>query len=124
MGRLSGHHEMVNDQGEGKCSVPMFMMGGPAGFCDKPAYGKRPPCRTFYNYCANREQRLDNKYDGYVPALACPGHGGPSVRTFMDGDKWCAVNPDFINLQESPVGFGNTQQDAMKDLATPRPESR
>jgi|GEM_PF-4317576 len=35
---------------------------------------------------------------------------------FKDGDQWCCVFGDFINLQESPAGFGNTQSDALVDL--------
>lgn len=69
------HHELTN--GEGKCSVPMWMNGCPAGFCDKPAYGERPPCGTYWNHAAGERQRFDLKYDGYVPGLACEGHGGP-----------------------------------------------
>ena len=39
MSQLSTHHqELVN--GEGRCSVPMWMMGIPSGFCDALAYGK------------------------------------------------------------------------------------
>ena len=30
------------------------------------------------------------------------------IRIFLDGDKWCAVRGDFINLQESIAGFGET----------------
>ncbi len=33
-----------------------------------------------------------------------------------DGDKWCATYTDFINLQESPAGFGDTQEEAKADL--------
>jgi len=35
----------------------------------------------------------------------------------MDGDKWCATTPGFINLQESPAGFGDTCLEALADLA-------
>jgi hypothetical protein len=38
------------------------------------------------------------------------------VRVFQDGNCMCAVFPDFINLQESPAGFGNTEEEAVKDL--------
>lgn len=37
-----------------------------------------------------------------------------------DGDRWCATFGDFINLQESPAGFGSTVLDALADLAQPR----
>ncbi len=36
----------------------------------------------------------------------------------MDGNQWCATLPDFINLQESPAGFGDTQDGAIANLAT------
>lgn len=35
---------------------------------------------------------------------------------YMDGNKWCAVDRHFINLQESPAGFGDTCLEAMADL--------
>ena len=92
--RLGERHKAVDEYGRGLCSVPMFRGEGvPAGFCDTEAYGERDS-RT--------------QYDGYVPALACPGHGGPTTRVYKDGVAWCAVHPDFVNLQESAAGFGRT----------------
>ena len=35
---------------------------------------------------------------------------------FRDGTHWCCVRPDFINLQESPVGFGLTFKEAHDDF--------
>ena len=63
----------------GLCSVPMWADGCPAGTCDCKAYGERPKGATFWNYAANEEQRLDGRYNGYVPGLACPAHGGPKT---------------------------------------------
>lgn len=74
--RLSKWHEELTD-GVGKCSVPMWRMGLPAGFCDEPAYGNYIPGETFRNGWTGERQRFDGKYTGYVPALACPNHGGP-----------------------------------------------
>ena len=37
-------------------------------------------------------------------------------KIFMDGNLWCAVNELFINLQESPAGFGLTPSVALKEL--------
>jgi hypothetical protein len=34
----------------------------------------------------------------------------------MDGNMWCAVDRHFINLQESPAGFGVTALEAMAEL--------
>lgn len=35
---------------------------------------------------------------------------------FLDGNKWCCVFGDFVNLQESPAGFGDTQDAALAEL--------
>ena len=65
MASIDQHHRELTN-GVGKCSVPMWCMGLPAGFCDADAYG---------------EPTKDGqaRYTGYVPALACPGHGGPDA---------------------------------------------
>ncbi len=34
----------------------------------------------------------------------------------MDGDQWFARFPDFVNVQESPAGFGNTRWNALVEL--------
>lgn len=70
------HHELVS--GVGKCSVPMWQMGCPAGFCDEPAYGERPPGQQFRVAYSGEMKRLDGRYNGYIPGLACPNHGGPN----------------------------------------------
>jgi hypothetical protein len=116
MSVLCEPNKQLNDLGIGKCSVPMWMNGCPAGFCDEPAYGLRPDSKEYMNYCINEMQRVDGRYAGYVPALACCGHGGPKSRVFRDGNMFCAVFPDFINLQESPAGFGPTEAEARTEL--------
>ena len=63
----------------GRCSVPMWAAGIPAGTCDRKAYGERPPSRLWMNYAAGRMMREDLRFDGYVPGLACPDHGGPEA---------------------------------------------
>lgn len=115
MSTLWKHHQELNSCGEGKCSVPMWMGGGPAGFCDRTAYGERPRAEVFRRW-DGYEYRADGLYAGYVPALACPMHGGPKVRVFRDGNAWCAVHPDFINLQESAAAFGDTPNEAAAAL--------
>lgn len=35
---------------------------------------------------------------------------------FKDGNQWCATYADFINLQESPAGFGETWEEAARGL--------
>lgn len=113
--RTSKQHEELDAYGVGKCSVPMWSGGGPAGFCDAPAYGRRMPT-TWRRDASGRQYPEDGRYSGYVPALACPHHGGPQVRTFKDGAAWCAVHPDFTNLQESDAGFGDTPEQSIKSL--------
>lgn len=34
---------------------------------------------------------------------------------FADGNVWCAVGPDFIDLVKSRAGFGYTPEDAYAD---------
>lgn len=46
-----------------------------------------------------------------------PTFSGTSVRVFRDGDQWCAVGHSFINLQESPAGFGDTRVAALLSLS-------
>lgn len=36
---------------------------------------------------------------------------------FKDGESWCCVFGDFVDLQESPAGFGETFDDAISDLS-------
>lgn len=122
MARLSNRHRELDAEGRGSCSVPMWMNGMPAGFCDKTAYGERPQCQE-WRAATGEVFRYDHKYSGYVPALACPAHGGPATRVFKDGDKFCAVDPDFVNLQESPAGFGDTPEEARAALAKARGEA-
>jgi hypothetical protein len=33
-----------------------------------------------------------------------------------DGDAWCAVGQDFVDLQQSPAGFGDTPDEAVGAL--------
>lgn len=66
---LMEHHKRIV-HGEGKCSVPMWSGGVPAGFCDLRAYGERV--------------HLD-QYGGYVTGLACEQHGGPTLEEFLVG---------------------------------------
>lgn len=125
MSRMSEHHQKLDKHGVGRCSVPMWQGGSPSGFCDEFAFGERPYSPERYSYCTGEYMRDDCRYNGYVPGLACPGHGGPSPKTYKDGSAWCAVTPAFVNLQESPAGFGDTIHEAIraleKELRRPQP---
>jgi len=122
MSVMSENHQKLDEHGIGKCSVPMWCDGLPAGFCDKDAYGERPESKTWRG-ADGYERREDGRYAGFVPALACPAHGGPDSRVFKDGSAWCAVYPDFVNIQESHVGFGDTPEAAREELRKDATES-
>lgn len=51
----------------------------------------------------------DNDADNYAERVGCD--------IFPDGDQWCAVDVNFIDLQQSLVGFGDTKLAAMAELA-------
>lgn len=72
-------HENAISGVMGCCSAPMWLGGLPAGRCNEKAFGERAPSRMWMNYSAGRLMREDGLYDGYVPGLACPKHGGPSA---------------------------------------------
>ncbi len=94
MACMSKHHQELTD-GVGKCSVPMWMQGCPAGFCDRPAYGTPEPCQQSRDAWTGEMKRLDGRYNGYVPALACPAHGGPAGHTCPRCDE---PNPNHYDL--------------------------
>ena len=83
---MQEHHKKLTN-GVGKCSVPMWCGGCPDGFCDEPAYGFRPPCPDYYSPVTGQIHRLDEKYSGYVPGLACPRHGGPEKPKEVDDEQ-------------------------------------
>jgi hypothetical protein len=78
MSRTSEWHEKLTD-GVGKCSVPMWMGGVPAGFCDKPAYGKQEKDQYRYGNWYDRGSYRE-WIAGYCGGLACYGHGGPKEK--------------------------------------------
>lgn len=43
---------------------------------------------------------------------------------FRDGDQWCCVWGDFVNLQESNAGFGATREIASLDLRSREPRDQ
>lgn len=103
---MSKDHEELVD-GKGRCSVPMWSGGCPAGFCDSPAFGYREKCKDGYwrdGYTGERK-RHDMKYDGYVPGLACPGHGGPKKEEMAhkgDPCEFCGAAHDAIAAGPCP----------------------
>jgi len=106
---MSKSRTELNEHGEGLCSVPMFFgYGGPAGHCNSPAFG--PQTKEYLE----RFRYMNPAYHSpaYAPGLACYCHGGLGPKVFKDGNAWCAVFPNFVNLQESPAAFGSSADDA------------
>ena len=103
----------------GRCRVPMWMTGAPAGFCGEPAFGPQLPKAVL--------QRTRGYFyePPYSAGHCCPAHGGPEDGApilFQDGTDhkgrpmWCAVMPGFENLQESPSGFSANPLEAIRLL--------
>lgn len=57
--------------------------------------------------------------DRFFSAVPITKKQKPHIR--LDGNQWCATWPNFINLQESQAGFGDTPEAAVAMLggATP-----
>lgn len=113
-----------------KCRVPMWMGGFPSGHCDKEAFGDQLPRAIL-----ERERGYSREYNPipYCFGPCCPAHGGPQadeIRVYADGytpkgrPMWCAVMPDFINLQESEAGFDGNPFVARDNLRTALAEAR
>lgn len=52
----------------------------------------------------------------WLPCAEVRRRAAPGVLLHRDGDSWVAVLPDFIDLQQSPAGFGATQEEAIAEL--------
>jgi hypothetical protein len=126
---------MTNPQ-IGTCKCPMWSGGGPAGLCGEPAYSEYIDGPMWWNAAQRTTMRLNRQYySGYVSGPACPRHGGaqedgprvykdgtgPNPRGGMSIDMWCAVYPDFENLQESPAAFHVVAEFAIRDLLAQHP---
>ena len=104
-------HQKLDENGVGNCAVPMWCNGLPAGFCNEPAFGRQELGQERYG-----DWVRGRWYPGRCDGLACHAHGGPKSRVFKDGDKYCAVMPDFEDLVVSLAGFGDTPEKARAEL--------
>lgn len=118
----------IIEQVGGKCAVPMWMGGSPSGHCGAPANGPQLPMEILY---WSRAWRTEDR--PYCHGPCCPAHGGPKDGepiVFQDGytkqgyRMWCAVMPDFENLQESPAGFSGNGNEAIRNLSRARGETK
>lgn len=82
---LLDHHKKLKNKTNkiGKCSVPMWRMGMPAGFCDEPAFGPQEKSQRRYGEYGQGYDKNGNWcsggiwHNGYCGGLACYNHGGP-----------------------------------------------
>ena len=81
--RLSQHHERLTN-GIGKCAVPMWSGGCPAGFCDRPAYGPQEPDQRRYGGWSKSQGKW---FNGYCGGVACYDHGGPKALAALDAAR-------------------------------------
>ncbi len=86
MSSLLSHHRELTD-GVGKCSVPMWCNGLPAGFCDAPAFGEQENGQERYGrwgpgWLSGRWSQ-HTFTPGYCSGLACHAHGGPKERAAL-----------------------------------------
>ena len=70
---------------------------------------------------AIEEEWKRTQHDGFKLSIECGNRDRITakrngVRIFMDGDMWCAVNDDFVDIQESVAGFGKTPDIALAEL--------
>ena len=108
MSTLSTCHKVLTN-GVGKCSVPMWMGGFPACFCDEPAYGEFRTDGYYYtDPNTGARKYTDGRYGGYVPALACPIHGGPEKIKVLNLCDHCSQSiPECDGKPEFGTGKGN-----------------
>lgn len=103
---MEHHHKLTN--GVGKCSVPMYSGGTPAGFCNEPAFGEYIDGERYPRASHIRQElqgeRMDGKFDGYVPGLACSAHGGPKCPGLeIELGVWSGCNAHTTGAKDCPT---------------------
>lgn len=83
---------------------------GPCPRCGSvtSSYGGGMNCHN--DYCQNSANVFAHRADSF------PDWWNTDIQVFIDGDMWCAVNDDFVNIQESDCGFGKTPNLAVINL--------
>lgn len=79
--------------------------------------GGRPPADWYHDMYGSisYECRVCKTWGtgpGTSPGLIC-SYGPATFNLFLDGNAWCATRDDFVNLQESPAGFGSSRREAI-----------
>ena len=115
--------------GSGDKEVEVYgMTGGHRGWTESYGWLKNGPWQEDFNKLvelknAERELRIKAKEETDRIALSIKKRDEEAILDSykkvvyeMDGNQWCAHYEDFINLQESPCGFGDTQEKARQEL--------
>lgn len=106
-GKQTWRHNEPYDYLHGR---PSQWMLGPCPQCGRSTstYGGGFSCHDIYCPC--------NANNFVCSAGPMPKWWNTGVQVCKDGDAWCAVGPDFINLQESTSGFGKNPREAVAAL--------
>jgi hypothetical protein len=83
---------------------------GPCPFCGTVCVSYGFGWRCSADYC------LANSNNPAPSVGPMPDWWNTGTKVFLDGNKWVGVRKDFVNLQESLAGFGDTPMAAIKDL--------
>lgn len=91
------------------------------GIVSRWLLGPCPKCGTITStygggFSCHNDHCRNSCFTFAVSSEPKPVWWGNGVQVYKDGDSWCAVNADFINIQESHIGFGDTPDEAVKDL--------
>jgi len=89
---------------------PQHKLLGPCPICGTPTFDYGGGWRCNKSECYNS---ANNPIPNLGPR---PAWWNSNINIGKDGNEFTAYKDDFINVQESPIGFGNTVQDAVDNL--------
>lgn len=68
------------------------------------------------SYSCFNENCEKSAYNYLINPGPIPDWWGKNIQIKLDGDTWMAHGENFVNLQESEVGFGNTPAKAVENF--------
>lgn len=66
--------------------------------------------------CLNDSCRMSEAKASPSAYHCIPDWWDSDINVKMDGDQWCAFRDDFVDLQESDAGFGDSPEEAVENL--------
>jgi len=107
-----------------KTTVSTWEHGKPiyeGGIISRWLLGPCPTCGSITStygvgFSCHNDNCKNSRFVFAVSAEPKPNWWNTGIQVYMDGNSWCAVYEDFINLQESVAGFGDTPSEAVTDL--------